>query len=100
MAFFFDPTSKESIMIEPLADKPRDRTLDQWLDDVKATTVVDAIVSQERIFLNGTRALKVINRHTKNVYLVHGSKTFAIRLDPAASPVLQRMLSTFKFRSH
>ena len=58
---------------------------------------------EEWISLNGTRALKVINRNadsteSENIYIVHGSKTFAIRAD-SSSRLFQRMLSPFRFTS-
>ena len=41
------------IMIEPLADKPADRTVEQWLEDVGATTVLVPRLSQDWIVLDG-----------------------------------------------
>lgn len=104
---FHNPETNELlIMIEPLADKPRAQTVEQWLNDVKAATVLNPIVAEEWMSLSGTRALKVINRspdstNSENVYLVHESKTFAIRGYPSASsyPVYRAMLATFRLTS-
>jgi len=102
---FHNPATKEVlIMIEPVADKPHAQTVEQWRNDVKVATVLSPIASEEWISLSGTRALKVINgtqdsTKSENIYLVHDSKTFAIRAYPNTSsyPVYQRMLSTFRF---
>lgn len=101
---FYNPATKELIMIEHLIDKPSDRTLQQWLDDIKKTTNLNPIASEEWITVAGTRALKVINRNrdateSENIYIVHGSKTFAIRTERSTPSykVYERMLSTFRF---
>jgi len=98
---FENPSTKELIMIEHLIDKPADQTLEQWLNNVKVTSVLNSFVREEWISLNGTRALKVFNRNvdsteSENIYIVHRSKTFAIRADPAYR-IFPRMLSTFRF---
>jgi hypothetical protein len=102
---FYDPATKELIFrVERLRDKPPDQNVEQWLDDVKKATVLNPLVSEEWIFLNGERALKAINRNpdsteSEHIYVVHGSKTFAIRADRSTPfyPVYQRMLATFRF---
>jgi hypothetical protein len=73
----FDPATKELIIVEHLIDKPSDQTVEQWLNDVKVTTVLNPIVSEEWISLNGTPALKVINRNadsseSENIYIRTG----------------------------
>src|ERR1700676_3968389 len=79
----YNPSTKELIMIEHLIDKPADQTLEQWLDDVKASTVLNPFLREEWISLNGTLALKVFSRNTdsterKNIYLVHASKNLPL----------------------
>ncbi|HEY1758816.1 MAG TPA: hypothetical protein VGG72_25815 [Bryobacteraceae bacterium] len=91
-------------MTEPLADKPAGQTVDEWLNHVKTTTVLNPLVSQEWISLDGMRALKAVNRNddsteSEHLYVVKGSKTFAIRTGrntPSYATYL-RMLSTFRF---
>ena len=101
----YNPSTKEHIMIAHLIDKPPDQTVEQWLHDVKMMVFIP-LVSEEWIFLNGTRALKVINRRADSteieyIYIVHGSKTFAISTNrnTPSYPLYQRMLSTLRFTS-
>jgi hypothetical protein len=94
-----NPLTKELIMIERLIDKPGDQTVEQWLNNVKVSTDLNPIISQEWISLSGTQALKVVSRESENIYVVRGSKTFAIRADPKtfSHPPGQRILSSFRF---
>jgi hypothetical protein len=104
MVTLSNPSTSELIMIEHLIDKPGDQSVEQWLNDVNVSTNLGPIVSQEWVAFGGTRALKVINgrldtTESENIYLVHDSKTFAIRADPKTfshSPGL-RVLSSFRF---
>src|SRR5438309_465706 len=41
---FYNRSTNESIMIERLIDKPPDQTVEQWLNDVKVTTVLNPVV--------------------------------------------------------
>jgi hypothetical protein len=91
-------------MIEPLADQPAGKTIEQWLEDVGSTTVLVPMVSQEWIVIDGIRSLKVINgargaQQSENIYLVRGAKTFAIRSDAnlRAHSDVQRIISSFHF---
>jgi hypothetical protein len=93
-------------MIEHLIEKPSDRTLQQWLDDIKKTTNLNPIASEEWITVAATRALKAIDRNrdsteSENFYIVDGLKTFAIPTErnTASYKVYERMLSTFRFTS-
>ncbi len=102
----FNPSTKELIMIGHLIDKPHGQNVEQWLNDLKGINSLNPIVAEKWISLNGTRALKVINRNpgstqSENIYVVRGSKTFAIGADPNMSSyrVYRRMLSTFRFTS-
>ena len=93
------------IMIEPLASKPPERNLDEWLGEVAAATVLNPRVRQEWIALDRQRALKVLSRNpdstqSESIYVVHGSKTFAIRgpdLNVGSYQVYQQMLASFRF---
>ena len=99
-----DPKIDALIMIEHLIDKPADKSVEQWLNDISRGQNVNPRVSEEWISLNGARALKVINRNrdlteSENLYLLSGSKTFTIHADRITSSyqLEQRILSTFKF---
>jgi len=100
----YNAATKQLIMIEHLIDKPADQSVEQWLNDIKVTTNLNPRVSEEWISLDGTRALKVINRNrdsteSENIYVVHGSKTFAIHADrnTPSYQLYRQMLSTFRF---
>jgi hypothetical protein len=100
----YNATSDELIMIEHLADKPADRSVEQWLNDVKASTNLNPRVREEWITFSGLRALRVINgspdsTESENLYFVHDSQTFAIRTqhDGSSRPLVQRILSSFRF---
>ena len=101
---FYNPSSKELVMIENLMDKPSDQSARRWLDEVSRSTVLNPRVSANWIRLARTQALEVVSRNgdateSENFYLLHGSKTFAIRT-PRNSParrLIQQMLSTFEF---
>jgi len=99
---FRDPSTGESMMIEPLIEKPADQNITKWLQGLSQTTVANPRVSDESIFLDGRPALKVLNKgadanETLNIYVINGSKTFAIRISNARNAVYQQMLSTFRF---
>jgi hypothetical protein len=103
---FSDPSTAESIMIERLADKPADQTVDKWLQESSHDTVANLRVNDEWIYLDGMPALKVKNRkpdsgESESVYIVNGSKTFAIRASSTQTRsfylLYRQMLSTFRF---
>jgi len=71
---------------------------------VKVSTNLNPEINEQWIALGGVKALKVITRspdskESENIYLIHGSKTFAIRAErnTASYAMYQRMLSTFQF---
>jgi len=104
---FYNPSTRDLVMIEHLIDKPDNRSEEQWLDDIKRATNLSPQVSEDWITLAGVRALRVINRsvdstESENIYLLPGSRTFAIRAgrNVPSYAVYQRMLSTFRFSSH
>jgi hypothetical protein len=84
------------IMIERLADKPRDKAIEVWLHEVAKDTVLTPIRGEEWITLGGSKALKVVNEGSENIYALHGSLTIAIRYDRPTQAV-NRIISTFKF---
>lgn len=103
---FSAPSTDGLIMIEPLIDKPADQSVERWLNAISQQTVANPRVSEEWIYLDGLQALKVKNRspdssESENVYVVNGSKTFAIRASNAQiAPfymLYRQMLSTFRF---
>jgi hypothetical protein len=83
-------------MIERLADKPDGTTADAWLHEVANSTVLSPIRREEWITLSGSRALKVVNEGSENIYALRGSLTVAIRYDRPARAVMQ-VISTFNF---
>jgi hypothetical protein len=113
---FFPPAVKDydqgSLMIEHLADKPADKSADEWLAYVKKTHNLNPQMKEEKFTLNSLPALRVRYRNPagsgyemETVYIVSNSKTFAMTFDgkPGASveslrnyTIYLRMLSTFK----
>ncbi len=100
----YNPLTKDLIMIEHLIDKPADQSIDQWLNHVSAVTDPNPRVSKEWITLDGVRALKVVNHYSdstegENIYIVHGSDTFAIgtNRNMQSYRLYQQMLATFRF---
>jgi hypothetical protein len=53
---FSSPSTKLMIMIEHLIDKPSDQTVEQWLNDVKKTTVLAPEVSEQWTSLGWRRS--------------------------------------------
>ena len=101
---FYNPATQDRIMVEPLADKPANQTVDQWLEDVSRGSILSPRVSEQWITLNSTRALRVINgdadsAQTQNIYMVNGSRTFAIRTawQTDSQQLLQQIILTFRF---
>lgn len=99
---FTDPSTNDSMMIEPLRDKPSDLSIGDWLQDLSKTTIANASVSDQWTFIDGRPALKTVNKgansnETSNFYLVNGPKTFAIRISNANNALFQQVLSTFRF---
>ena len=101
-----DPGTGGSILVEPLADKPADKSIEEWLQEVGRETVANPIASQEWDYLDGALALKMDNRNpdgteSVNVYVVNGVKTFAIRASQTQpksfDTLFRQMLSTFRF---
>jgi hypothetical protein len=93
-------------MIEPLAEKGAGESTQRWLSEVAHDTVLAPTRSEQWMFIDGEPALRVVNgtsdsESTENVYVVHGAKTFAIRLsgphDARSRSVCQQVLSTFRF---
>jgi len=102
LVMFRDSLTSASMMIEPLAQKPSDRTVRQWLQETSRSTVANPRLTEEWIYIDGRSALNVKNKGadsswTSNIYVIAGSKTFAIRISNAGSALFRRMLSTFRF---
>jgi hypothetical protein len=103
---FRDSSTGGSIIIEPLANKPSVQGVNEWLQETSSHTVAGAAINQEWIYLDGRSALKVMNRPsglsgTENIYVVNGSRTFAIRISDTHNvsfyQLARQMLSTFRF---
>ncbi|HWZ30814.1 MAG TPA: hypothetical protein VNX18_05755 [Bryobacteraceae bacterium] len=93
-------------MIEHLIDKPTDQSVDEWLKDVSRSTVLVPVATEEWVSLSGIRALKVRNgdrksNESENIYVLNGSKTFAIRAsdlnNAAFLRLYQQVIRTFRF---
>jgi hypothetical protein len=113
---FFPPGEKNSdgwVMVEHLADKPSDMSVDAWFAQVKQTANLNARIQEQRFDLNGLPALKVRYRNPSEggyemecVYVVSGSRTFEIEFSSDISgstidslgnyPTYLQMLGTFK----
>lgn len=103
---FRDSVTSESILIESLIDKPVNQSVNEWLREVSHTTIADARVREEWIYLDGRHALKVTDRQpesseSENVYVLNGSRTLAIRLSSTHGAefysLYRQMLSTLRF---
>ncbi len=101
--------------VEPLADKPSSKDVDEWLSEVAKTNNLNPHGREEKIILNGLAALKVRYRaaeqgEMEQVYVASGAKTFSITFtedeSPTHSPVeklgnyslYSEMLASFRAR--
>jgi hypothetical protein len=92
-----DPATGAMVMIERLAEKPESMTVEAWLHDVAKDTVLTPIEREAWFKLSGSKALRVINDRSENVYAVRGSLTIAIRCDRFPQAVTRQIISTFRF---
>src|SRR5206468_10811579 len=60
---FYDPVTDQSMMIEPLAPKPNDRTVEDWLTETSETNDLNHLLTKDWVVVAGRRALKVIYRN-------------------------------------
>ena len=100
------------LMIERLADKPANKSLDEWLAEVKSADNRIPQIKEEKSTLNGLPALQVRYRNPsgngyemETVYVISNLKTFAISFQGKEGSsieslgnyaIYRRMLSTFK----
>ena len=83
---FFPPEKRDSagwVMVEHLASKPSDSSVDAWFAEISKTANLNTRLSEERITLDGSPALKVRYRtatrdEMEAVYVVVGLETFEI----------------------
>jgi hypothetical protein len=84
---FFPPTGSESgwVMVEHLADKPSGMNLDAWFAEIKQTDDLNPRLKEQSFIVHDLPALSVRYRNPNNggeemesVYVVSGSRTFAI----------------------
>jgi hypothetical protein len=92
-----DPATGAMVMIERLAGKPESKTVEEWLHEAAKDTVLTPIEREEWFTLSGSRALKVINDRSENIYAVRGPLTIAIRYDRSPQAVTRQIISTFRF---
>ena len=109
---FYPPENKSSnddmVMIEPLAGRRANETVDQWLADIKTSANQNPIIGQGWISVNGVRALSVRYRYADShlydtVYIMNGSEMFEIE-GPAIShaamtEIYKTMVASFRFVS-
>src|SRR5579871_661611 len=91
----YHPSNGALMMIEHLIDKPKNQTVRQWLDEVKATANLNPRISEEWITLDGQPALKVITSNpdktqSENIYVVYGDRTFYVSFERNPSNTLFR----------
>ena len=65
----------------------------EWLHETAKDTVLTPIEREEWFTLSGSRALKVINDRSENIYAVRGPLTIAIRYDRSPQAVTCARLS-------
>lgn len=70
-------------MVSPIADRPRDTSVDAWLADISKGANLNPHLHEQKLTLNGLPALKVRyltadHQQMEDVYVVSGSKTFSI----------------------
>jgi len=113
---FFPPTTNNSdegwVQISHVANKPTNKSVDEWLTGLKTTLNLNPILKEEKITINNLPALKVRYRNpyaggqeSETVYLVSGSQTFTVAFSGnKAGVILEKfgnhnvylqMLSTF-----
>ena len=113
---FFPPTKNSDdgwVQISHVADKPSNKSVDEWLTDLKHTLNLNPILKEEKITINNLPALKVRYRNlyaggkeSEGVYIVSGSETFEISFGGNKPGIMlenfgnysiyTKMLSTFK----
>jgi hypothetical protein len=88
------------VMVEHLASKPSDISADGWLADTAKKANLNPRLSEERITLDGSPALKVRYRtatgeETEAVYVVAGLETFEIHFSGQAPGVPLEKLANY-----
>jgi hypothetical protein len=115
---FFPPkneTVEGWVMVEPLADKPSNTSVDAWLAYISGRANLNPHIREKKLTLNGQPALKV-RYHTADgeevaaVYVVAGSDTFSVTFsgEKPGAPLEEfgnfvtylRMPETFRVRAH
>jgi hypothetical protein len=105
---FFPPPEMEaegSVMIEPLADKPADISVDAWLEQLPTRANHNPLRRETRVMLNGTPALQVRYRtdagdDKEAVYVVSGVRTFEIEFSTEQPHVpLERLANYTTFQA-
>jgi hypothetical protein len=101
---FFPPTKIDSdgwVTVEHLASRPADSSVDTWLADLSKTANLNSPLSEERITLDGSPALKVRYRtatgeETEAVYVVVELETFEIHFGGQAPGVPLEKLGNYE----
>jgi len=116
---FHPPSGHGVITIEHLADKPVNRSTDQWFDWIEHAADANVRMSEETMSLDGRQAVRVRYRYLdapeteaerEILYVIDKSRTFEISVwvdergvsieNQLEYPIYQQMLSTFRFTDH
>ncbi len=98
----------DSVMVEPLAPRPANQRVKQWLDDLKHNANLNPIAGEQWITLNGKPALQVTYRYQNSsryrvIYVVDGSRAYSLTgptfPTDASYDTFKRMVASFKFDS-
>jgi hypothetical protein len=86
-------------MVSPLASKPTNSRVDDWLTEIAADANRNPHMNEQRLYVGGDPALRV-GYHSKDcemeeVYVVSGSKTFSIQFSGDASNTSLKRLANY-----
>jgi hypothetical protein len=116
---FFPPSEKNYdegwVMVQHLKDKPPQKSVDEWLAEIKSTVNLKPVLNELRLTLNGLPALKAVYRQdsdkawqNEEIYVVADQQTFSVSFSGRKAggtvetlkhyPIYRKMLSTFRVK--